>query len=46
MSDDDRSRQPIVIVGRLIGRTSSDDRIIYLVNVRGYKWIADDGGDE
>ena len=50
MSDDDQKRQPIVIVGLLKGRTSIDDRIIYLVNVRGYKWdelllLADDGGD-
>ena len=50
MSDDDQNRQPIVIVGRLKGHTIIDDRIIYIVNVRGYTWdelllLADDGGD-
>tara|TARA_Y100000310_G_C20329723_1_gene644670 strand:+ start:92 stop:223 length:132 start_codon:yes stop_codon:yes gene_type:complete len=42
MSDDDENRQRIVIVGRLIGRTSIDDRIIYIVNVREFKWISED----
>jgi len=45
MSDDDQNRQSIVIVGRLIGRTSIDDRIIYLIDVREFKWVSDDGGD-